>query len=96
MGKEKIIAIQDIRQKISRILVRWTMPTRQVAIIEIARLFITKEKAIKREERLRILKILKKIDQERWYDAQHCSCLAHAIWQIDKSYRGGHTDNEDE
>lgn len=42
-----------LRQQISRILVKWSMPTRQVAINEILRLFPDREEIVKRLEEIK-------------------------------------------
>ena len=33
----------------------------------------------KREERERIIKLQKEVEDKKWIDAEHCSCLAYAI-----------------
>lgn len=34
---------------------------------------------VKREERERIIKLQKEVEDKKWIDAEHCSCLAYAI-----------------
>lgn len=44
---------------------------------------------VREDERNRILDKFKKVDKDRWNDAVHCSCLAHAIYMVDRKYKGG-------
>lgn len=64
---------QLIREKISEILVKWEMPTRQIAINEIVEEF---DLAIKQTEERIVKEMLQTIEDYRCFpDEVHCTCL---------------------
>jgi len=85
----KEIEVTILKYTKGRVTDNWSRVAWDEMIDGVMSLSSSHTKRVREEEKQKILKKLKKVDQEGWKDAKHCSCLAYAIWKKDKTYKGG-------